>query len=99
MRISAVMERSGYQIPGEVPFLYGVARGREKEVPPSWPNRVPVPGDRDMDVVYHYRVIEGWQGDVPVSVMYLVARRSYRETDLMFSEYSYGKGQFRQWLA
>lgn len=99
MRISSVVERAGYQVPGEVPLLYGVGRIRDKEVLPSWPNRVAIPGDRDMDVVYQYRVLEGWQGDIPVSMTYLVARRSYSQMELLFSEYPYGRGQFRQWLA
>ncbi|MCX7828034.1 MAG: hypothetical protein N2315_02380 [Thermanaerothrix sp.] len=99
MRIYGVVERTGYQIPGEASYLYGLLRGKDRDVPPAWSNRVPVPGDRDMDVVYQYRVLEGWQGDVPVSMTYLVARRSYRETEVLFSEYPYGRGQFRQWLA
>ncbi|EHM10317.1 hypothetical protein TheveDRAFT_1194 [Thermanaerovibrio velox DSM 12556] len=99
MRISGVVERSGYRVPGEVSYLYGVSRVGEPSVPPAWPNRVPVPGNKDMDVVYQYRVLEGWQGDIPVSMTYLVARRSYEEVEMLFKDYPYGKGQFRQWLA
>jgi len=99
MRISGVVERSGYQVPGEVSYLYGEAKRVDQSVPPSRPYRVTIPGDREMDVVYQYRVLEGWQGEIPVSMTYLVARRSYREAEILFNEYSYGKGQFRQWLA
>jgi len=99
VRIFGAVERSGFPVPGEVSYLYGRSRWDDVSVSPAWPDRVMVRGVRDMDVVYQYRVLEGWEGDIPVTLTYLVARRSYRETDLMFREYGYGKGQFRQWLA
>ena len=66
-------------------------------VPAQPVERIEIPGPREMDVVYQYRVLEGWQGEIPLSLTYLVATRSYSQSVVVYQSQDWNKSRF--WLA
>ena len=96
MNIQTVVRTEGYAVPGQVYSLYGTEARRPFEGPPAV-RRVEVPGPREMDILYQYRVTEGWQGEIPLSLTYLVASRSYSQSTLVYQEQE--RARPRYWLA
>ena len=72
-------------------YLYGV---NKEYLPPRMElhnELVTLEGRGRMDTVYQYRQIEGWLGDVPVSMTYLMAYRSYEYTKQVFMKSDWRK--------
>ena len=61
MNIQTVVRMEGYAVPGGSSYLYGTTPQRAAAPAPPV-ERIEIPGPREMDVVYQYRVLEGWRG-------------------------------------
>ena len=96
MNIQTVVRMEGYAVPGGSSYLYGTTPQRAVAAAPPV-ERIEIPGPREMDVVYQYRVLEGWQGEIPLSLTYLVATRSYSQSVVVYQSQDWNKSRF--WLA
>ena len=66
-------------------YLYGLNPEYLPAKSPDGRSYVAIDMPARMDTVYQFRQTEGWLGDMPVSLTYLMAYRSYEYTRQVFS--------------
>lgn len=84
MRIQSVQGVGVQSVAHSSNYLYGVQRDLLPPQSPYSKQYVELDGPIQQDIVYQFRQIEGWLGDVPVSFTYLTAHRSYQHTKQLF---------------
>ncbi len=72
------------QVVSAYPSRYLYDAKRFPELALQTPEPVEVDGPLRVETLYQYRYLEGWEGDVPLSMTYMVAERTYTRTKMLF---------------